>query len=102
MARNLKKKPVELKAQVTDDDQKAQVTDDDQKDLLDPATTAVVGTVAWFSFKAIAQAILGWIGLNYYLKMRKWWKNRGKVEGEKTETTEVTTEVSTEESAASS
>jgi hypothetical protein len=79
-----KKKRLELKAQGTD-----------QTDFLDPASTAVAGSVAWFSIKAIAQAIIGWIGLNYYLKARDWWKNRGKVEGE-------TTEVSTEESAASS
>tara|TARA_Y100000034_G_scaffold122639_1_gene168355 strand:+ start:130 stop:387 length:258 start_codon:yes stop_codon:yes gene_type:complete len=85
MARKLKKK-TELKSQSTED----------QKEFLDPATTALVGTVAWFSFKAIAQTIVGWIGLNYYIKLRDWWKNRGKVDKRDS------TKVSTEESAASS
>jgi hypothetical protein len=86
MARKPKKKQPELKAQSTED----------QKEFLDPATTGVIVSVGWFSFKAIAQTIIGWIGLNYYLKLWDWWKNRGKVDkGD-------TTEVSTEESAASS
>lgn len=86
MARKLNKPEPELKAQSTED----------QKEFLDPTTTAVVGSVAWFSFKAIAQSIIGWIGLNVFIKFWDKWKNRGKSgEGD-------TTEVSTEESAASS
>ncbi len=77
---NKKKQPVEIKAQSVD-----------QKDFIDPGTAAVLGAIGWFSFKAIAQAIIGWLGLKLFIK----WRNRGK-------SAENITEISTEESAASS
>lgn len=83
MARKIKKKKpaeVELKAQGTN-----------QRDFVDPGTAAILGAIGWFSFKAIAQAIIGWLGLKMFIK----WQNRGKSEGD-------TTEISTEESAAAS
>jgi hypothetical protein len=48
--------------------------------FIDPATTAVATSVGWFAFKAMVQAILGWIAINYYQKIRRWiskkWKAR--------------------------
>lgn len=48
--------------------------------FIDPATTAVATSVGWFAFKAMVQAILGWIAINYYQKIRRWiskkWKGR--------------------------
>lgn len=64
----------------------------EQKEFVDPTTVAAIG---WFSFKAIAQSIIGWLGLTYFLKWKDKWSNRGKIE-------EKTTELSPEESAASS
>lgn len=70
----------------------------DQKEFLNPATTAAVGTFGWFALKAVAQAIIGWIGLNYYLKIRNWFRRKkGKKDDEGT-----SEEISTEKSAASS
>jgi hypothetical protein len=65
---------------------------EDQKEFVDPTVVAAVG---WFSFKAIAQSIIGWLGLTYFLKWKDKWSNRGKIE-------EKTTELSPEESASSS
>lgn len=84
MARKTKKKP-EVKAQSTN-----------QKDFVDPGTAAVLGAIGWFSFKAISQTIIGWLGLKAFLRWSDKWKNRGK-SGDRD-----TTELSTEESAASS
>jgi len=64
----------------------------EQKEFVDPTTVVAIG---WFSFKAIAQSIIGWVGLKCFLKWKDKWSNRGKIE-------EKTTELSTEESAASS
>ena len=72
-------------------------TNEDQKDFIDPATAATfAGSALWFSFKAIAQSVIGWIGLNLFLKWREKWKNRGKDDKGDPPT------VSTEESAESS
>jgi len=71
------------------------VDTEEQKEFLDPATTAIVGSVAWFSFKAIAQSVIGWAGLTIFTKWWEKWKNRGKNDGD-------STEVSTEESKPSS
>lgn len=65
-------------AETKDTEREAQSMD--KKEFLDPATTTVVASVGWFTFKAVAQAILGWIGINYYQKFRRWlskkWKKR--------------------------
>ena len=84
MARRLNKKKlaeVELKSQGVN-----------QRDFVDPSTAVVLGAIGWFSFKAVAQAIIGWLGLKMFVK----WQNRGK-SGDGN-----ITEISTEESAASS
>lgn len=82
MARRLtKKKPVEIKDQSMN-----------QKDFVDPGTAVVLGAIGWFSFKAVAQAIIGWLGLTVFIK----WQNRGKSAEEKP------TELSSKESAAAS
>ena len=71
---------------------------EDQKEFLDPATTAAVSTFGWFALKAIAQAVIGWIGLNYYLKIRNWFRRKKGKDDDK----ETSEEISTEKSAASS
>ena len=84
MARRLnKKKPAEAEI-------KAQSMN--QKDFVDPGTAAILGAIGWFSFKAVAQAIIGWLGLTVFIK----WQNRGKSAEEKP------TELSSKESAAAS
>lgn len=86
MARKIsKKKSAELKSQSMN-----------QKKFVDPGTAAVLGAIGWFSFKAIAQAIIGWLGLTTFIRWQNKWKNRGK-SGDR-----ETTELSTEESAAAS
>jgi hypothetical protein len=71
---------------------------EEQKEFLDPATTVAVGTFGWFALKAVVQTIIGWIGLNWYLKIRNW-ITRKKGKDDDKETSE---EISTEESAAAS
>lgn len=67
---------------------------EDQKEFLDPATMAF----GWFALKAIIQTIVGWIGLNWYLKIRNWLtRKKGKEDDEG-----ASEEISTEESAAAS
>lgn len=47
-----------------------------KKDFIDPATLSAVGV---FTFKAAAQAIIGWLGLEafraYRRRFRRWWKD---------------------------
>lgn len=71
---------------------------EEQKEFLDPVTMAAVGTFGWFALKAVVRAIIGWIGLNWYLKIRNWITRKKGKDNDK----ETSEEISTEESAAAS
>lgn len=84
MARKLKKPnhADKLSAQSTED----------QKDFLDPATTAVVGAVGWFAVKAAAQAIIGWIAVQFFVPVWNWCTKRRKDNDDQGDSQEVPTE----------
>lgn len=55
----------------------------DKKEFVDPATASFVGG---FVVRSIAQAIIGWLGLEYFKKIISWFKNEHpteKISGEK-------------------
>ena len=43
---------------------------------LDPVVAATIISISWFAIKAIAQTIIGWLGLKWFQKIVAWWKGR--------------------------